>query len=128
MKNMPPNQILNTEPKKCETPDFPNFDGWLEKNLKKTGKKGFLEKIIEKLNTVRKIIANHFYYTVCMDGKEEAVYIFRVCNDRVRGILCYDEMNIDKLKIIKIKNKEYLPCPKAHQVADKSDFEKYEAD
>ena len=83
---------------------------------------------LEKLVLWGKIIDNYTHYTVCMSDNEEAVYIFRVCNDRVKGILCYDEMNIDKLNIIKIKDNEYLTCPKAHQVADKRDFEKHKAD
>lgn len=99
-----------------------------------------------KFNLLRRI-KNHMYYTVCMEGNEEAVNVFRVCNDRVKGILCYqeifskisgcsemqehfrhEELDIWKLNLIKINDKEYLICPKAVKFWDEDDLNKYKSD
>jgi hypothetical protein len=85
-------------------------------------------RVKERFTLFGKILGNHTHYTVCMDGKEEAVHIFRVCNDRLKGISCYDQMNLDiELKIIDYKGKAYLICPKAVQMWDEKDYEKYKA-
>ena len=76
-----------------------------------------------------KWLKNHLGPTQCMKGYENTKGIFRVCNDRVKGIICYDKIDInEKLKRIKVKDKEYLICPYAEQVADESDYEKYKVD
>ncbi len=80
-----------------------------------------------KFNLLRRI-KNHMYYTVCMEGNEEAVNVFRVCSNRVKGILCYEQLDIERLKLIKIKDKEYLICPKAVKFWDKDDLNKYKSD
>ena len=60
-----------------------------------------------------------------MEGNEEAVNFFRVCSNRVKGILCYEQLDIERLKLIKIKDKEYLICPKAVKFWEEEDLIKY---
>lgn len=101
------------------------------KDFKRSVKNLFIEKLkklTERLKLYGRVIDNHMYFTVCMDGNEEAVHVFRVCRDRIKGILCYDSLNIEKLKRVKIRGKEYLICPHAKKVWNESDFEKYKAD
>lgn len=91
-------------------------------------KKNLSEIVKEKAVLLGKLFENQFSYTVCMAGKERAVHIFRVCDDRIKGILCYDSLDIDKLRIIEYKNERYLICPRALKVWDEKDFEKYKAE
>lgn len=89
----------------------------------------FLWGIVEFFKLLGRKVENRMYYTVCMDEKEDSVYTFRVCNDRVKGILCYDKINInEKLKRIKIKDKEYLICPYAKQVYNEIDYDRFRID
>lgn len=89
-------------------------------------KQNFFWKLIESFKLLGRKVENTTNYTVCMDSKEDAVYTFRVCNDRIRGIMCYDIK--DKLKIIRIKDREYLICPRAKQAYNETDYDRFRID
>jgi hypothetical protein len=70
-------------------------------------------------------LKNHSYYTVCMKNYEESKGLFRICTNKIEGMKCYDELNIEELWRIEVNGNDYLICPKAIRFWDREDFEKY---
>lgn len=93
-----------------------NLDG------KKAGK--IFGSLKERLNYASKWLKNHSYYTVCMKGHEDAIDIFRICNEEIKGIECYDKLKIKKLLYIKLRSRNYMICPDAFRAWSQEDFEK----
>lgn len=69
---------------------------------------------------------NHFVYSVCMDEYEDTKGLFRVCMNNDKFIKCYKEQN-EKVRKIKVNNKEYIICPKTVRFWKEEDYKKYKA-